>query len=438
VPLADIARRARRTSYASTWRETGPVGRRFLTGAALYASRLGATILLLPLLANARGYAGGEIGILISAASLPLLVFSLPVTRLARRGWHRHLLALAPLLAGAGLSLVALLPPGQLAATAVAAFLSGLGGAAFWSLGDPILAGTTPPGRRTHVFALKFFIWISGMAVGGVLGGWLPALIGRFGFEPAAAFAGAMLVVVALDLSQAVAFWSLPLPRERPRSKTAGAVAAGAPWLSIFALVVPEIFVAIGFGSVKPYLSLFLVEGQGFSTSATGSVLALAAAAGGAGALALPGIIGRVGSVPALVACRLLGGAVIALWFLGLGAPLLVLLICLYWAVIDGSEGPYVAAALERLPAADRSSFSALYALLWSLGSAGAAFVGGRIQEATSGFAVAFGVGIAGYLVCGAWVGLVFPRLPPLAADPPPPAVDEAVADGDLPVGTTA
>lgn len=426
MPLRALARRARSTFYAETWRETGAVGRRFLIGAGFYATRLGAVLLLLPLLASARGYDESAIGVLISASSLPLLLLSLPVTWLARRGWNRHLLALAPLLAGLGLALVAILPAGTLAATAAAAFLSGIGGAAFWPLGDPILAGTTPPRRRTHIFALKFFFWIVGMAAGGALGGVLPSLFAALGLSREHALAGVLLLLVPLDLAQTATFWSLPLPRSAPPTVASTRAGQGpVPWPLLLALVVPEICVAVGYGSIKPFLSLFLVEGRGFTTAATGSVLALAAAAGGAGVLALPAIIGRFGSLSTIIACRLIGAASIALWFASLGAPPLVALICLYWATIDGTEGPYVAAALERVPISHRGLFSGLYALFWSAGSASASFLGGRVQQATDGFAIAFAIGIAGYLIFAAWVALVFPRLPRLDPEPDAPATPE-------------
>lgn len=266
-----------------------------------------------------------------SSSSLPLLVLSLPVTWLGRRGWTRRLLACAPILAALGLVSVAVLPASQLPATAAVAFLSGLGGAAFWILGDPILAGSTPPPCHTHIFALKFFVWIAGMAVGGAFGGWLPALLSPFGLAPAQSLAGTLLLLAVLDVTQAATFWSLPLSHHRSAapSRADNQPATPIPWRLLLLLTVPEICVAIGYGSIKPYLSLFLVEGQGFATSVTGTTFAVAAAAGGLGTLALPGLIGRIGSLPAIVACRFVGSAAIGGWFIGLGAPLLVALICL-------------------------------------------------------------------------------------------------------------
>lgn len=431
MPLSALARRAATTSYAATWRETGPVGRRFLIGTAFFAVRVGAVLLLLPLVASSRGYNDAAIGVLIAAASLPLLVLSLPAAWLARRGWHRHLLALAPLLAALGLGLVATLPASALPLTTAASFLSGLGGAAFWPLGDPILAGSTPAPRRTHVFALKFFVWIAGMAVGGALGGVLPGLLTDIGLDRSAALGGALFLLVGLDLAQAATFWSLPLATAEPPPTAAAAKSARPPWPLLLALVLPELCVAVGYGSIRPFLSLFLVEGRGFSTASTGAIIAAAAAVGGIGSLAIPGVVGRVGSVRAIVACRLIGAASVALWFGQLGAPLLVILTCLYWTTIDGTEGPYVAAALERVPPLHRGLFSGLYAIFWSAGSAGASFLSGRIQQATDGFFVAFAVGIAGYLAFALWVVLVFPRFPPTDRDHPPLVENPRTTDRD-------
>jgi hypothetical protein len=245
-----------------------------------------------------------------------------------------------------------------------------------------------------------------------------------------------LLLLAGIVLAQAATFWSLPAagpvePAAVSAPAEGGSSRRRAPALLLIALTVPEIAMAAGYGAIKPFLSLFLTEGQGLSTSATGTVLALANAGAGVAVLLVPTLTGRVGHVRAITGCRLLGIGAIGLWFAGLAPLGVVLLVCLALALIDGTEAPYVAEAMDHVPEASRTTFSGLYSLLWSAGSIAASLASGRLQDATGGFAAAFALGIAGYAASALWIGAVFPRLPRLRADH---AVTASPIDSTTPV----
>lgn len=430
--------------YRDTWGATGTAGRRFLVGAAFYAIRLQAYMVAFPLYAKERGYDAGDIGFLTAGNWAALVAFGIPVTWLGSRGLARLQLAVGPLLSALGLLLIVGLPADALWPTFFATLLAGFSGATFWVLGDPLLAEATPAAGRARLFALKFFVLTVSTSLGGGLGGWIPA-----GIEPLAgathetALATTLLLIAAFDLLQAAVFWSLPR-RSRGARPAAAAPTAAVPapgrtagwwmWLLLLVIVMPEIGMAVGYNSVRPFLSLFLQEEQGLSAVATGTAIAAMLAAGGIGALILPSLAAQIGTVGTIASMRLAGATLVALWFAGGSAIAVIALMCCFSAVVDGTEATYVTDAMNRLPAARRTDFSGLYAILWSVASTIAATVSGQLQD-RSGFGLAFAVGIGGYVFSAAWIGLVFPRLPRLTdgaemthGEPAAVADDPAVA----------
>ena len=425
--------------YRRTWHVTGPAGRLFLSGGLLYVIRAIAFTVAFPLFAKARGFSPGEIGLLVAASSFALFVFGIPVTWLGGRGQARRILTLGPIVAAAGLVILVFAPHGSMALPLLGALLAGVGGTSFWVLGDPLLAETTPATERAHVYALKFFVLTIGSALGGGLGGWIPGLLNATPwFDREAALAATLLVLAALDLSCAAVFSRIP-PYEAPRAVRPPSVVAHrrrgshnwVPWAVMILLAAPELGMALGHNSIRPFLSLFFTERYGMSEAATGTTLATLALIGGVGALITPRVAHRLGNVGAISLLRCIGAATVLGWFVFVGLPPVLLLMLIYYAIMDGTEAIFITEAMSRLPAERRTWFSGIYAMAWSLASSFASFLSGTIQERNGGaFGVAFAVGAAGYLFSVLWMGIVFRRLPDLTGPATTPrATDVALAD---------
>jgi MFS family permease len=419
--------------YRETWRATGPAGRRFLTGGVLYAVRFLMFAVAFPLFAKARGFDSGDIGWLVGGASISLFVFGVPVTWLGARGHTRLLLMTGALLGALGQVVILAAPAGAFALTLLGTLLSGMVSTMFWILGDPLLAATTPASRRAHVFALKFSLVTGGMALGGGLGGWVPAsLQSFFGVTEARALAATMLTVAILDCAQIVAYGAMPgaaVPRPIRRVSTRPVGVHGerarSAWPLLVLLAMPEAGMAVGHNSIRPFLSVFFEERLGFSTGVIGTVMAGLALAGGVGALFLPGIALRLGNLRTIAIFRGIAATAVLLCFSGVGVVAVVGLLFVYYAVADGTEATFITEAMDRVPADLRTPFSGLYAMLWSAASFAAAAASGAIQDRPGGgFGAAFGLGVIGYAFSIVWIATVFPRLPHLAGQREEPSTN--------------
>jgi predicted MFS family arabinose efflux permease len=389
-----------------------------------------------PLFASDRGYDARQIGWLVGAASLSLFIFGVPITTLGSRGHARSLLVAGTLVSAAGQLMLLATTGTSFALSFAGALLSGMVSATFWILGDPLLAATTPSHRRAHVFALKFSLVTAGFAIGGGLGGWIPAaLVKATGLGRSEALAATMLVVAALDLAQALVYGTVPdMPQRQPHRPGASRLASRSltldrrVWAVLFLLATPEIGMALGHNSIRPFLALYFQDRHNLSSGAIGTTMFILALAGGVGALFVPGFAGRLGNLRTIGMFRLIGAALIVLCFSGVGALVVIALMLGYYAIVDGTEATFVTEAMERLPAEQRTPFSGLYAMLWSAASFFAAALSGRLQD-DAGFGAAFSIGVVGYLLSVAWIIGVFPRLPTIAASAVPTAAHEHASE---------
>jgi predicted MFS family arabinose efflux permease len=409
--------------YQRTWNATGPAGRGFLLAGFFYLIRAFAFTVAFPLFAKERGYGPSEIGLFLAASQFSLFLLGVPITFLGGRGHARRVMTVAPAIAAAGIAIILTAPEGSTSLTALGSLLAGAGGASFWVLGDPLLAQTTPVGERAHIFALKFFVLTIAGALGGGLGGWIPGTLEAGGNMSALSALGATLAVLgALDLVQTLLYARIP-PYEtrivrtmqaKRRAKIKGR-REWVPWAVMIAFAVPEVGMALGHNSIRPFLSLFFTEEHGFSASSTGTALAILGLLGGAGALATPRVAARLGNVASIALLRVIGAVTIVLWFIGFGvAPVLALMV-IYYLVMDGTEAMFIAESMNRMPASRRTWFSGIYAMAWSISASFASIISGTVQDRNDGkFGAAFAVGTFGYIFSVIWILFVFPRLPVL------------------------
>ncbi len=407
-------------SYRDTWRATGPAGRRFLTGGVLYAVRMMTFTVSFPLFLKAKGFDSGDIGWLVGGAALSLFVFGIPVTILGAKGHTRLLLMAGPGLAALGQVVILVAADGAFMLTFFGSLLTGMVGTMFWILGDPLLAATTPPSHRAHVFALKFSLFTGGMSLGGGLGGWIPAGLESFaGISEERALAATMVVVALLDCAQSIAYALIPagaVPRPAPRIATAVRTAgtrSWAPFLLLLLFAMPEAGMAMGHNSIRPFLPLFFEERLGLSTGVIGTVMASLALCGGIGALFIPSVAGRLGNIRSVGILRAFSAGMVALCFTGVGTAAVIALLFAYYSVADGTEATFITESMDRIPTDRRTTFSGIYAMVWSASSFAAAAASGFLQDRPgAGFGAAFGLGVFGYAFSIFWITVVYPRLP--------------------------
>ena len=422
--------------YRRTWRSTGPAGRGFLLGGFVYMVRAIGFSVAFTLYAKQRGYDPSDIGFFLAASQFALFLLGIPITILGGRGLSRRLLAIGPAISALGLVVILLSPDDAKLITAAGALFAGACGASFWTLGDPLLAATTPPNERAHIYSLKFFIVTLGISLGGGIGGWIPGVSEALGASKLTALTIAIGAFVALDLVQVFMFARIP-PYEpivqRIKAKRAERAASRStqtsrlPWIIMIALSIPEIGMSFGHNSVRPFLSLFFPEAHGLSESSTGTVLAILGLLAGVGSLAAPRIAAKLGNIRAVAVLRVIGATAIVLWFTSIGLPPVLALMVIYYLIMDGTEGIFITEAMRLLPISRRTWFSGIYAMAWSLAATISLVLSGYIQDRNDGrFGLAFTMGACGYLFSVIWMTIVIPRLPVITA------IDEQVVSTQL------
>lgn len=373
-----------------------------------------------PLFAKERGFDASQTGLMLAAMAISLFLFGGPLTILNARGHNRSVLLVGPAIAAFGIALVLIAPADLFVLGLLGCLLAGMASNVFWVMGDPLLASATPPRLRPQVFAIKFALLTAGFAAGGLIGGWVPQILSILGASNTGMYAGALMVVIVLDLSQAVCYRQIPAEsvtrgnakssvHDRPPRFTGRAF-----WVIMLLMLVPEMGMATGYNSVRPYMSLFFDEKFGLSAGATGTAVSIMQLAGGLGALLIPSLALRIGAAPTMAALRMLGGAMI---FAAVGAtalPLVFLCFFVHYSVVDGTSATYVSEVMERLPPVQRTTFATVSASTWSLFSAFATSISGYLQDATGGFGAAFGLGGAALFASALWMMFVFPRIPSL------------------------
>lgn len=386
----------------------------------MFAMRVLAFNVAFPLFAKERGFDSSQTGLMLGAVAISLFVFGAPLTILNSRGYGRSVLLIAPIIAASGIAIILLAPSNLLAPALLGCLLAGMASNAFWIMGDPLLASTTAAEHRPQVFAIKFSLLTAGFAVGGLIGGWVPEVLSLAGASNTGMYAGALMVVMLLDLSQALCYWRIPA--ESPvitasvptRHDRAPRFTGKAFWAVMLLMLVPEMGMATGYNSVRPYMSLFFDERFGLSAGATGTAVSIMQLSGGIGALLIPSFATRIGPLRAMGLLRLLGGSMI-IGAVGIAAlPLVLFFFFVHYSVVDGTGATFISEAMERLPAVQRTTFAAVSAGAWSVFSAMATSASGFLQDATGGFGAAFGLGSIAYFVSAAWLFMVFPRLPAL------------------------
>ncbi|TQN37825.1 nitrate/nitrite transporter NarK [Blastococcus colisei] len=362
--------------------------RRLVALTALRWLPVGLTTPITVLLAQARGLSLADIGLLFTVHGLVVLALELPTGGLADVLGRRVVVV-----AGALLHLVSCVV--YATATSFAGFLAGVlllglgraldsGPVEAWYV-DTVHAldpgGDVAPGLARHSAADG-----GGLAVGAVVGGFLPALLGG---TDGAALAVPYVAAAVLDVVFVAAVLRL-LTEDRPPRAGRVAAALGAGLRAVPGTVAGAVRLSVTDGPMRLVLLLTAVGGLGLVGCELLGPVRFAELAGGAdGGAAVYGVVlaisfaaAAVGAIATPALRRLLGGSTrttcVALSVLGAGATALfagpdLLLVAaagfaLYY-VAHGSSWPLLSAVLHtRVPAEVRATAVSAMSLAMALG----------------------------------------------------------------------
>jgi predicted MFS family arabinose efflux permease len=174
---------------------------------ALDTALLGLIAPLLPEIEDRTGAGEGALGASLSAYALPVVLFSLPLGRVADSVGRRPLLISGLLLTAAGSALIAVSDslPALMAGRAV----QGTGSAASWIAALAVVSDLAPPGKRGESIGIALAATSIGSISGPALGGITADLLG---------FEAPFLIVCGVSAVVAVAV-AVVFPREERRAE---------------------------------------------------------------------------------------------------------------------------------------------------------------------------------------------------------------------------
>lgn len=401
--------------YRETWHESGSGGQALLLGTFLFLLRGIGFAFLMPLYAKASGFSTEQYGLLFAIQNITPIVAMAPILILARRGWDRRLMMLGPIVGFLGLLTFVGARDYPFAYWMTGAILIGFSGSTYWTLSDPLLAEATTFETRTRAYALKWLFFTLGASAGALAAGAGPEALGSaFSASELNSYRAMLIVLAAVELCQAWVFRRVPVRTfARPLPGTGEArVPARVIVATLVLFGVAESAFGVGYNAIRPFMSLFLTERQGMSSSTAGALIASTAIFAAIGGLLMPVLGKAIGNGRALALLRFSGAMAVAAWFAVESNVSIAVLTLLSYGLLDGTSALYAAEVMGRLPAASRDLMAGVNNVMWSFVAASSAWLSGYLQDLPGGgFGLAFSVGIAGYMVSALWCLVVLPRI---------------------------
>lgn len=380
----------------SVWRAFSPPARRFLAGAVLL--ELGHAFLwaLQNLYVRAVGFGEADVGLVLSAGGVGVVLSTLPSASIYERLGPRRSLSLAAVSAG-----IALVGLAQATSLPTLAFWAALQGAAFTLhrvVSAPFLITVSRSGDRTRLFGAEMATHtvasMVGLAVAGLVADLLEA---RFSDE-VVGLRWSLVLGGLLSLSSVMAYRRLPNETgiEGVVGERRGLFAILAPsrWVLWWRLAVPNLCIGLGAGLTIPFINLYFTDRFGLPKSALGLVMASSQITMTVGLLVQPRLVRRVG----LLKATLLTEALSLPFFLTLAFTTnlgLALVAFVFRAALMNLSHPvWRQLTMELTPGRWRAAVNGVSMLAWNLGWATSNHLGGELIENSGGW---LGGGVDGF-----------------------------------------
>lgn len=324
-------------------------------------------------------YEANTIGILQALPRLSGFLTGLPVGIFANRLGKRRIIILSTY--GVALSTMAVVLLQGLPLLMISRFLLGFFFGAGQVVKPPYMVTLTKRDEHTAQFSYHNFISMSAVALGSVLGGFMPLVISkifslsRIGDLPAEqtpeAYRGAILLAALLILLSVIPLYWLPkdiLSQEAPKKEKRRSSPRNIPWLRITKLSIPLLLFGISGGLTFPFFNLFFRETFDITDNIVGIILAL----GWLGMALIPLLnpiwekyVGRAHALTGLM-------TISAIAFFGLGVvPTLLFAVILYTiaiAVRNTMQPLYQPLLMDSVPSNFHNLASSVGLVLWNFG----------------------------------------------------------------------
>jgi MFS family permease len=380
-----------------------------------------------PLYVLSLGYNSAVIGLVTAMPAVGALLAGVPTGWLADRFGRKPVLVVSGLFNPLAIAAIAFATnvPLLMAASLLNGILSG----GYWVTNLPVLTESTREDQRVGVLAMNSFLLLGVGALGSLVGGFVPEVVGHaLGMRALSPVPLRWGILVAASL---VFLTALPLllMTERPRrprangaapalvpppgdalpgGAEAASVAASAPAAArevvdpvgraaitalFLKLLIPDVLNTTGQGAVVVLLPVYLTRRFHVSPGTLGVLLTVAGLIGGGVSLLSPRVVRRFGNLPTAVAAQALSLPIIGV--IGF-APLYPLAASAEFArnVLRGFFEPvYASFTMGSVSSRLRGTLSGFYSTTWSIGFTLGPLIAGFLQ-ARVGLSAPFVVGM--------------------------------------------
>lgn len=343
------------------------------------------------------GYDARFIGIINAVNSVAVLLVSLPVGYLADRFGRGPILLVGGLTYPLTLLWVSLArSTGMLL---VGMFLFGALASSYWVAGVPLLFASTTTRDRVHAFSLNsFLLWGFG-PVGALASGQAVELAARVlgvSASSTSALRAGMFFMVASAALGSIPYVFLRQPPAPPSRQEP--VPASRALAQLFArLLIPDLLLAFGLGSVITFGQLYFHLRFGLDAGPIGWIIAASGFIAGVGTLLAPALSTRWGNLRTAVRLQWSVVPMIVLVAIPTPLPVAAAAYCAAVALRSMSDPVYTAFVQERVPEVFRARLTGFYSVTYSIGYSLGPATSGQLQH-RGGFLPAFLMGACVYL----------------------------------------
>jgi MFS family permease len=352
------------------------------------------------LYAASLGYDRTFIGVLTAVPAIGALIASVPTGMLADRIGRKPLLLIGGLLNPLALLMLGLSTTPQW--LLFSALLNGICANAYWVANLPILTESSKPDQRVLVLAANNFLLLGVGALGSLIGGAVPELVGRQLAVPADStvpLRWGVLVASLVTFIPAIPLFWLREPRhqaqtaamENPATSTVVEAESNdepvdpvgrRALVTLFTkLLIPDALYTTGEAAAIALLALYFVQRFEITPGPLGVYLTVAGLIGGAMSFLAPRMARRWGKLRTATTSQFLTIPVVLV--MGF-SPVFALA---YTAELGRNilrgffEPTYAAFAMEQVSSRYRATLSGFYSVTWSLGFSFGAVLTGWLQD---------------------------------------------------------
>jgi MFS family permease len=354
------------------------------------------------------GYPKDFVGLIAAIPAIGALVAGVPIGLLADRVGRKPILLVSGLLNPLALAAIALSTSAPL--LIVASLCNGLLAGGYWVINLPMLTESTDDDQRVGALALNSFLLLGVGALGALIGGFVPELVGGMLHMPANSVVPLRWGVLTAALVVFLPAVPLVFLREPRRGAVAAPVALADPAAAIPAaaaetrpgavvsdpigrraiallflkLLIPDVLFTTGEGVVIGLLQIYLVLRFHVSPGTLGVLYTAAGLTGGATSLLSPRLVRRWGSLRTAATMQYL--TIPAMLTIGF-APIFPLAAGGEFAraTFRGFFEPvYASFAMQSVSRRLRATLSGFYSTTWSVGFTIGPALAGVLQQHVS------------------------------------------------------